>query len=97
VVVHVSRAVLDGRPAVEIRVADTGRGIPAAQLGTIWEPYHTTTPGGTGLGLAIARQTVLAHGGAVSASSEPGRGTEIRFILPVSGVPASRDEGERST
>ena len=95
VVVHVSRAVLDGRPAVEIRVADTGRGIPAEQLATIWEPYMTTTPGGTGLGLAIARQTVLAHGGAVGATSEPGHGTEIRFILPVGGAapPAQPADG----
>ena len=98
VVVHVSRAVLDGAPAAEIRVSDTGRGIPAAQLPNIWEPYMTTTPGGTGLGLAIARQTVLAHGGAVAASSEPGRGTEIRFILPVSGMPARHNmPEERST
>jgi signal transduction histidine kinase len=97
VVVHVSRAVLDGRPAVEIRVADTGRGIPAAQLATNWEPYVTSTPGGTGLGLAIARQTVLAHGGAVGATSEPGEGTEIRFILPVSGAtpPAQPTDGEQ--
>jgi len=98
VVVHVSRATLEGAPAAEIRVADTGRGIPAAQLPSIWEPYMTTTPGGTGLGLAIARQTVLAHGGTVGASSEPGRGTEIRFILPVSGTPGkpTSDEERRS-
>ena len=98
VVVHVSKALLEGAPAVELRVVDTGHGIPAAQLATIWEPYVTTTPGGTGLGLAIARQTVLAHGGAVGASSEPGAGTEIRFILPVSGArapaqPMDREQG----
>jgi signal transduction histidine kinase len=93
--VHVARGVLDGRPAVEIRVIDTGRGIAPDQLGAIWEPYVTTTPGGTGLGLAIARQTVIAHGGAVSATSEPGRGTEIRFLLPVAGRPARpNDAGE---
>jgi signal transduction histidine kinase len=71
---------------VEIAVADTGCGIPKEQLVRIWEPYVTTKPGGTGLGLAIARQTVLAHDGEVSAESTPGRGTEIRFVLPVDGA-----------
>jgi two-component system nitrogen regulation sensor histidine kinase NtrY len=68
---------------VEIAVADSGCGIPKEQLGRIWEPYVTSKPGGTGLGLAIARQTVLAHRGAVAAESAPGNGTTIRFVLPV--------------
>jgi signal transduction histidine kinase len=71
--------------AVEIAVADTGCGIPLEQLSRIWEPYVTSKPGGTGLGLAIARQTVVAHHGSVGAESVPGRGTTIRFILPVNG------------
>ena len=71
--------------AVEIAVADTGCGIPAEQLGRIWEPYVTSKAAGTGLGLAIARQTVLAHHGSVGAESAPGEGTTIRFILPVNG------------
>ena len=69
--------------AVEIVVADSGCGIPKEQLSRIWEPYVTSKPGGTGLGLAIARQTVLAHRGAVAAESMPGKGTTIRFVLPV--------------
>jgi signal transduction histidine kinase len=68
---------------VEIAVADSGCGIPKEQLGRIWEPYVTSKPGGTGLGLAIARQTVLAHRGVVDAVSAPGKGTTIRFVLPV--------------
>jgi len=68
--------------AVRITVRDTGSGIPAGRLATIWEPYVTHKPGGTGLGLAIARQTVLAHGGAVDAESAPGVGTVIGFTLP---------------
>jgi signal transduction histidine kinase len=87
----VAKGILDGQPAVELRVVDTGKGITPEQLATIWEPYVTTTVGGTGLGLAIARQTVLAHGGAVSATSEARRGTEIRFLLPVSGSPAKQN------
>jgi two-component system, NtrC family, nitrogen regulation sensor histidine kinase NtrY len=72
-----------GRNAVEIVVADTGCGIPAERLARIWDPYVTSKPGGTGLGLAIARQAVLAHEGHVAATSVVGRGTEIRFVLPV--------------
>ena len=69
--------------AVEIVVRDTGCGIPPEQLPHIWDPYVTHKRGGTGLGLAIARQTILAHDGAVDATSAAGRGTEVRFILPV--------------
>ena len=83
--VRVQRANLTGRDSVEVAVADTGCGIPRDQLARIWDPYVTSKPGGTGLGLAIARQTVLAHDGAVSADSAVGRGTEIRFVLPVDG------------
>ena len=73
----------NGAAGVEIAVADSGCGIPKEHLGRIWEPYVTSKPGGTGLGLAIARQTVLAHRGAVAAESTPGSGTIIRFVLPV--------------
>ena len=80
--VRVRRARHDGGDGVEIVVSDTGCGIPPDRLSRIWEPYFTSKTGGTGLGLAIARQTVLAHDGAVSASSAVGQGTEIRFVLP---------------
>ena len=85
VAVRVGSAPRNGREAgaVEIIVSDTGVGIPPERLATIWEPYVTHRPGGTGLGLAIARQTVLAHAGSVEARSEPGRGTEVKFVLPV--------------
>jgi signal transduction histidine kinase len=83
--VRVRRASLTGRDSVEVAVFDTGCGIPGDRLTRIWDPYVTSKPGGTGLGLAIARQTVLAHEGAVSADSIVGSGTEIRFVLPVDG------------
>lgn len=76
------------RDAVELSVRDTGCGIAPEQLAQIWDPYVTQKPGGTGLGLAIARQTVLAHGGTVDATSRPGEGTEIRFVLPINETPA---------
>ncbi|HYW49434.1 MAG TPA: HAMP domain-containing sensor histidine kinase, partial [Gemmatimonadaceae bacterium] len=72
-------------PSVRISVHDTGAGIPPETLCRIWEPYVTTKPGGTGLGLAIVRQTILAHGGSVAASSEPGHGTTITLTVPRAG------------
>lgn len=83
IAVDVRRVAHNGGSAVVLSVRDTGCGIPADRLARIWEPYVTYKAGGTGLGLAIARQTVLAHDGEVVAESEPGRGTVIRFILPV--------------
>jgi signal transduction histidine kinase len=86
VAVRVSRARMRQEDAVEIAVRDTGCGIPPDKLARIWEPYVTYKKGGTGLGLAIARQTVSAHRGMVDAVSVAGQGTEIRFILPVTGA-----------
>ena len=69
-------------PSVRIAVHDTGPGITPEALRGMWEPYVTSKPGGTGLGLAIVRQTVLAHGGSVDASSEAGHGTTITLTVP---------------
>jgi two-component system, NtrC family, nitrogen regulation sensor histidine kinase NtrY len=85
VVISVARRMIDGQPMVELRVSDTGAGIPPERLATIWQPYVTNKPGGTGLGLAIVRQTVLAHHGRVDASSTKEEGTEIVMALPIDG------------
>lgn len=83
ITVSAAPATLEHRPAVRIRVADTGPGIDAEHLRRIWEPYVSQKAGGTGLGLAIARQAVWAHDGAVHAESAVGSGTRIEFTLPV--------------
>ena len=73
------------RPAereIVIAIRDTGVGIAADRLSSIFDPYVTDKTGGTGLGLAIVKQTVLAHGGRVEAESVRGSGTEIRLIFP---------------
>jgi len=74
---------------VEVSVADTGSGIPAANLPVIFERYWTVRgnapKGGTGLGLAIARSIVEAHGGRIWAESELGKGSTFRFTLRTSG------------
>jgi signal transduction histidine kinase len=82
VTIEVRGADLAGKPAAEIAVTDSGRGIDPEKLPHIFDPYVTTKAGGTGLGLAIVRQTVLAHKGRVDATSVPGSGTSIRILLP---------------
>ncbi len=69
---------------IEIQIADTGRGVSAADLPHVFEPFFTTkAPGqGTGLGLAIARNIVVEHGGSVRLESTPGRGTTVFVQLP---------------
>jgi two-component system NtrC family sensor kinase len=70
---------------VEVRIADTGCGIPEAQLGRIFDPGFTTkgAPLGTGLGLSIVYQIVEGHGGDIAVESEVGRGTAFTLRLPL--------------
>ena len=74
--------------SVEVAVADTGAGIEAEHLPRLFERFYradaarTRGEGGTGIGLAIARSVVEAHGGRISAESEPGRGSVFTFDLP---------------
>ena len=69
--------------ALRLEVADSGPGISPERLAEIWRPYVTSKAGGTGLGLAIAEQAITRHGGRVGAESTVGRGTRIRFELPL--------------
>ena len=69
---------------VEIRVTDTGSGIPADILPHVTEPFFTTKRGkGTGLGLSISLAYVRSHGGEIHVESIPDRGTTVRFTLPI--------------
>jgi len=74
----------DGRTFARVRVTDTGRGIPPADLPRIFEPFFTTgeREDSTGLGLYISKTIVEEMGGSISAESEPGRGTTFTVLLP---------------
>jgi len=68
---------------VELAVSDTGPGIAADELHSIFDRYaRSADSGGTGLGLAIARSLIEAHGGSIEAESPPGGGATIRIYLP---------------
>jgi signal transduction histidine kinase len=69
--------------AVQLRVSDSGVGIPAERVTRIFEPLYTTKPGGTGMGLYIVQQSLTAHGGSITVESVEGQGSTFTFILPV--------------
>jgi signal transduction histidine kinase len=72
---------------VEVTVRDTGRGMDPDELDRIFERFYRAPDSpGSGLGLSIARDLVQAHGGTITATSDPGKGTTIRFTLPVAPV-----------
>lgn len=66
-----------------ITVADSGTGISAECIQSIFEPFVTYKQNGTGLGLPIARRIVNAHNGSLTVSSEPGAETIFSLTLPV--------------
>ena len=69
---------------VELRVRDTGCGIPADILPHVFEPFFTTKRGkGTGLGTEHHPSYVRSHGGEIQVESIPGAGTTVRVTLPV--------------
>jgi len=70
------------RNRVEVRIADTGVGIPAEHLPKIFDLYFTTKDHGTGIGLSLVYRIVQLHDGEVEVESTKGRGTTFRVLLP---------------
>jgi PAS domain S-box-containing protein len=68
----------------EMRIRDSGRGIPPENLPKLFQPFFTTKPvgTGTGLGLHVANKIVRGHGGEIAVTSQPGKGAEFVVRLP---------------
>ena len=79
------RTGLDDGDAV-LQVTDTGVGIPADELPHIfdrfWRGQGAARVSGSGIGLSVAAELARAHGGQLTASSQPGHGTEMTLTLP---------------
>jgi len=95
--IHVRLTAEDDQVVLE--VADEGPGVPAEEVGRIFERFYRTDrsrtrgQGGVGLGLAIIRSLVEAHGGAVGYRPRPGGGSVFRVVLPL--APATRSADAR--
>ncbi|MCW2747660.1 MAG: sensor histidine kinase, partial [Nocardioidaceae bacterium] len=79
----------DGRPAVELKVVDTGRGMTPQEQTRLFEKFYRaesvrgSTIHGTGLGLSITREIVKLHHGTITVESEPTQGTTVTVTLPL--------------
>jgi two-component system sensor histidine kinase PhcS len=82
---------------LRVVVRDSGSGIAPDVLPRIFEPFFTTRAvgKGMGLGLSICHTVIANHGGAITARSELGQWTEIRFDLPIAELtPAANPQKE---
>ncbi|MDD1769749.1 MAG: PAS domain S-box protein [Methanomassiliicoccales archaeon] len=78
---------------IHVIIRDTGVGIPGSVLPRVFDPFFSTKQSGRGLGLAVAHAIVTRHGGHISISSAPGKGTEVVIHLPATDKLAS-EKGE---
>jgi signal transduction histidine kinase len=71
---------------VEVRVVDSGHGIPAGDIERVFEPFYTTKAAGegSGLGLPVVQGIVAEHHGAIEVVRSDSSGTEFRILLPTS-------------
>jgi signal transduction histidine kinase len=85
---HARIVVEDSHGQLVLRIQDDGPGIPADQLGKVFEPFYrlessrNRDTGGSGLGLAIARGVAELHGGSVTLANRPQGGLEATLTLP---------------
>lgn len=75
--------------SIEIRIADTGPGVPEENRAKIFEPLFSGTQVGAGLGLPIAKRIVELHGGTISLDAPTGRETSVTITLPLGRIKSS--------
>jgi signal transduction histidine kinase len=78
------------KSTVQFTVRDSGRGIEAERLSTIFDRFNPNSESGSGLGLALVRRLVETLGGQIAVESRLGHGTTFRFTLPVASVEVIR-------
>jgi signal transduction histidine kinase len=81
-----------GKRRVQVKVQDTGPGIPPDILKEIFSPFFTTKEKGTGLGLAISYGIIERHSGTIDVKTALGKGSTFIVSLPVN---QNRDDGEQ--
>jgi len=84
---------------IEVRISDTGCGIPEEICQRIFEPFFTTKQvgKGTGLGMSISYDIVKKHGGDIAIDSKVGEGTTFIISLPLAGAPAADEDAAAET
>jgi len=89
---EIALSVIRSGDSVEVAVADSGPGIPPADLPNVFKPFYRLSRekagAGAGLGLAVARGLVEAHGGRITAENRTEGGARFSFTLPLSERPA---------
>src|SRR3989441_4627411 len=73
---------LEGKDWIQIRIQDTGPGIPQSDLQRIFIPFFTTKAAGHGIGLALAHRVITEHGGSLMATNAPEGGAVFSIMLP---------------
>ncbi|MCM8774763.1 MAG: ATP-binding protein [Candidatus Omnitrophica bacterium] len=71
-----------GEQIIEIRVADSGSGIPPEHIGKLFDPFFTTRHDSVGLGLFVTKQIVHGYGGSIRVESQPGQGSIFLIRFP---------------
>ena len=72
-----------GRAGIALVFQDSGQGIPPEELKNIFNPFYTTRDKGTGLGLSITHKVITEHGGTITVTSQPDRGSRFVVNLPL--------------
>lgn len=91
--ITIDASIVQSDGMVEVLISDTGEGVAQELLPYVFE-RHTTCGDGAGLGLSICREIIDSHGGGIEIDSKPGKGTKVRFTLPI--IEGGEDDGGES-